>query len=663
MNFLPQAFTSSLFLLSLLLFAQAVLAGDDKEWRPVTAEELAMKTPKVEAGADAEVLFWEVRVDDSTAHEVSRVNYVRVKIFTERGREMFSKYDIRFTRVTSIKDLEARVTRPDGSTILLKKEDIFERDIVKVDGFKVKAKSFAMPGLEVGAILEYRYKEVTLLGLMSMPLIFQRDIPVQTISYYVRPYRGRAAMYAQPFNVGDTWFEDDKNGYKRVTMTNLPAFPREPNMLPEDEVRAWMHLYYSRAPNIKKPDEYWKDINDQWYPFSSAGMKPSDEVKRSAAEVTSGAVTDDEKLKRIYDFVQGQIKNLSYAQDTTPEDWKKVEGDKSPAEILKLKMGNSGQVDYLFAAMARAAGFDARAAYTGNRSEVFFNQRIANAELMLKISLIAIKVGEDWRFFSPSSFDVPYGMLRWVYEDQAAMISDPKEPIWKDIKLSTAEMSVSKRTGRFKLLADGTLEGETRIEFTGHAAAYHKAVNRGDSAAEQEKTLREYVKNSIFSTAEIETFNIENIHTGTKPFIYIFKLRVPNYAARTGKRLFFQPNIFERNAKPRFTAGTRKSEIFFTYPWLEMDDLTIELPAGFTLENADAPPSIMDRGGIGKHETQMLVSKDGKLLTYRRKFSFGNGGAIRFGTEAYPVMKDMFEAFFKANTHQLTLREAAVAPK
>src|SRR4051812_21918726 len=35
--------------------------GKDKDWRPVTPEELASKTPVVEPGADAEALIWEVR--------------------------------------------------------------------------------------------------------------------------------------------------------------------------------------------------------------------------------------------------------------------------------------------------------------------------------------------------------------------------------------------------------------------------------------------------------------------------------------------------------------------------------------------------------------------------------------------------------------------------
>src|SRR5438874_10436994 len=72
-------------------FAGSVL-GQDKEWRPVSSEELASKKPSVDPDADAEAIFWEVRIDDSGENDLALKHYVRVKIYTERGREKYSKF-------------------------------------------------------------------------------------------------------------------------------------------------------------------------------------------------------------------------------------------------------------------------------------------------------------------------------------------------------------------------------------------------------------------------------------------------------------------------------------------------------------------------------------------------------------------------------------------
>jgi hypothetical protein len=657
-------FSSKKRLMLLLVFCLLTFIStnaQDKDWRPVSPQEMQSKTSVVEPNADAEAIFWEVRVDDSEASTLALKHYVRVKIFTEKGREEFSKKDIVFLKGTKVKDVEARVTKPDGSTVFLKKEDVFEREIVKANGYKVKAKSFALPSLEIGSIVEYRYKEAIENGAANMRLLFQREFPIQTISYYVKPFDGNKSMFWQGFNIGDMKFEKDKNGFQRATMNNVPAFREEPSMLPEDEVRSWIYIYYSDAA-VTKPAEYWKNISKSIYESSKNSLKPNDDVKKVTAELINGATTDDEKLHKIYDYCKTQIKNLTYTPNVSDDEWKKVRDSKSGGDVLKLKMGSASDIDTLFGAMARAAGFDTRIALSGSRNEMFFNPNIANMSLMINSSSIAVKVGSDWKFFSPAGFYSQYGMMSWVEEDEGAMVTDPKELIFTRIPLSTVEKSVEKRTGKFKLLEDGTLEGEAQIEFTGHRGALLKTLNYRDSATEREKSLKDLVKINMLGTAEIENFTIENVSDPEKPFVYKFKVRIPNYASKTGKRLFFQPNVFERSAKPRFTAATRKYEIYINYPWSEQDDFTIDLPAGFSLESADAPAPIKDNQGIGSHETKMVILNGGKQLSYKRTFSFGNGGFIRFPATAYQPLKNLFESFNKADTHQLTLRQGPPPP-
>jgi len=636
-----------------------VVSAQDKDWRPVTPAELSSKQPIVEPDADAEGIFWEVRVDDSSANSLALKHYVRVKIFTERGRETFSKYDIPFTKGTKIKDVEAKVTKPDGTSVLLKKEDVVERDIIKANGFKLRVKSFAPPGLEIGSILEFRYSEALSNASANMRLILQREIPLQAVTYWVKPFEGDQGMAFHSFNVDNAKFEKEKNGFYKLAMTNVPAFREEPSMLPEDEVKKWVYIYY-RNDTSKTADEYWKLMSRTMYDVSKTFLKPNDDVKAVTEQTVSGAANDEEKLRKIYDFVKREIRNLSYAEGVSEEDRKKAAEIKTPGDTLKLKMATAGDIDTLFAAMARAAGFDARLALSGDRSELFFNPSIPNLRLMLNSSSIAVKVGQDWRFFSPASYFVPFGMLSWMEESQTSLITDPKELIWKETPTSPPSASMENRTGKFKLLEDGTLVGEGRIEFTGHRAAMHKNRNRDDSAAEREKTLKEFIKANILGTAEIESFTIENASDPEKPFVYTFRIRVPGYASRTGRRIFFQPNVFERSAKPRFVATERKYDVYIEYPYSEKDDISIELPPGFALENADAPGPVRDQQGIGSHVVKMSV-RDGNTLMYKRDFSWGNGGFLRFPANAYPVIKQMFEMFNKADVHQLTLRQGAAA--
>ena len=651
---LPRSLSFPLFVLCLIaLAASPALAGD---WKPVDPAELALKAPAVEKDADAEAIFWEVRVDDSDPYELSLRNYIRIKVFNERGRESQSKVDLPYLGFNQIKDIAARVIKPDGTIVELKKEDVFERTIVKLSGVKVKAKSFALPGVEPGSIIEYRWREVHPGGSANkLRLQFQRDIPIQTITYFLKPFAG---MHYRSFNLGEARFVKDKDNFYKLSMTDVPAFREESKMPPEDVVRSWVFLYYSDAEKIDA-EKYWKELGKKFYELSKDDMKAGDDVKTAVAGIIGNATTPEEKLQRIYDFCRTKIKNASDdASGMTQEERSKFKENKSPADTLKRGMGTGSNIDMLFAALAKAAGFDARLALSGNRDDTFFNRTLDNASF-LGSSFIAVRVGESWQFFSPAEMYTPFGMLGWREEGQDALITDSKEPLWVKTALTAAEKSREKRTGKFRLLEDGTLEGDVRIEYTGHLAFEQKEYNDDDSASQREQTLRDKIKAQL-STAELSNIQIENITDPVKPFVYAFHVRVPGYAQRTGKRLFLQPAFFQHGIGPIFTTSNRTHAIYFHYPWSEEDEVSIELPAGFTLDSPDAPASFGSKD-LSQYEVKMQTTKDQRTLIYKRKFFFGGGGnaleSLLYEAKSYSQLKRYFDTLHQQDNHTITLKQ------
>ena len=270
--------------LAVCAFATPSAGGD--EWRAVDPAELALKTSTVEKDADAEALFWEVRVadelDGGTARTVLR-HYLRIKIFTERGRESQSKIDIPYFNNWKITDIAARTITPDNRIIELKKDDVFERTIVRASGLKLKAKSFAMPGVEPGAIIEYRWREVRNERLANyIRLQLQREVPVQSVKYHIKPLSLPDFPYGmriQTFHGTNTPFAKEKDGFYSTTMRNVPAFREEPRMPPEDQVRPWMLVYYSEDTKLA-PAQYWKEKGKEFYQTFKSRTKIGDEVKR-----------------------------------------------------------------------------------------------------------------------------------------------------------------------------------------------------------------------------------------------------------------------------------------------------------------------------------------------------------------------------------------------
>lgn len=650
------------------VFAPPSFAVGD-EWRAVSPEELALKTPKVEADADAEAIFWEVRVDDSSSEKLALNHYVRVKIFTERGREKYSKFDIPFTRGMKIKDVAARVIKADGSMVEIAKQDIFEREIVKANKLKIKAKSFAVPNIEPGVIVEYRYREVVEnAGAKGMTLVFQRDIPVQNLSYYYKPYNKREPDY-QSFNFTDTKFVKDEKGFYLAQRTNVPAFKEEPRMPPGDTVRPWMLLQgislsvmdasaFSVSFTIKdpsSPNRYWGAVGTENAGLTKFVTKPDKEIKRVAEELTASASTPEEKLRKLYEFCQTQIKNTSFDSSLNDEQRAKLPKNKSLSDILKNKQAGSQFVDMLFGSMASSLGYETRVAFTGDRSKMFFTPEMTN-EAFIHPAAIAVKVGDDWKFYNPGVSFLPVGMMVWYEEDVWALLVGEKNFSWVKTPLSGTEKTQVKRTGKFKLLEDGTLEGAVRIEYGGQLGLDYKMDNYDDSANQREENLKNELK-ARMSTAEISDIVIENVNDREKPVVHSFKVRVPNYAQRTGKRLFLQPGFFEYGEDPLFSSAKRKYDVFFRYPWSEQDKIEIDLPKGFALDSAETPAPLSDPQKIGLLDIKIGVDKEQTFMTYNRNFHFGGGGATLFPVTAYQPLKNMFDLFHKNDTHTITLRQ------
>ena len=60
--------------------------------------------------------------------------------------------------------------------------------LAQAEGVKVNSRSLAMPGVEPGAIIEYRWQEARDNKLANYArLQVQRDIPVQTVTYHIEP--------------------------------------------------------------------------------------------------------------------------------------------------------------------------------------------------------------------------------------------------------------------------------------------------------------------------------------------------------------------------------------------------------------------------------------------------------------------------------------------
>ena len=653
-----RTFIAALFL---CLFTFSLHAG---EWPPAAPSELAATAPTVEKDAHAEAIIWDIRVADEVTSNYPHTiqdHYLKIKIFDQRGVEMLAKVDIPYARGATVSNIAARTTKRNGEVIEMKQDAVFDRVLVKGNGIRWQAKSFALPGLEPGAVVEYGWKERHEEAVANyVPLDLQREIPVETVMVHLKPLVHPYfpfTMRTMVFHAPDAKFEPERNGFYVATWSRMPAFEEEPDMPAERNIRSWMLVYYEEKVNVP-PEKYWKDQGRRLYGTTKSEMKVDGEVRAVADELAASG-TGEQKLQRLYQYCRTHVRNLNGPRNgLTPEQRTKFKENKSPQDTLRQGVGTSRDIDMLFAALATAAGFDARLARTNDRSYGTMGA-YATTMYFLPAQSIAVNVDGKWRFFDPGVSTLPFGMLRWQEESAFALISDPKDPQTTVTPPSFAKDSLRKRTAKLALSADGTLEGDIRIELTGHPAVAERNRYEDETDEQIGEETRKEVQGQ-FGEAEVSNFHMENLADTEKPLITSFHVKVAAYAQRTGKRLFFEPSLFEKNRPARFTATARRYPVQFAYPWSENDTVSIQLPAGFDLDHADMPTPL-ELAHVGHYRAKAMWTKSTRTLDYTRDFTFGEEGGVMVKQENYNALKSIFDAVHEKDGHMITAKETVTA--
>jgi hypothetical protein len=515
-----------------------------------------------------------------------------------------------------------------------------------------------MPAVEPGAIIEYRWtRNVGEFISRYLPLDVQSEFPTDEVTFRIKPvssqYVAWPTMRYMPFGCNVERSGTDREGFTTLTVRKVPAFYEEPLMPPEYSAKQWVLVFYEENSKVNV-DQYWKALGREAYADYSQKIKVNSEVKEIATTAIAGAKTDNEKISRLVEYCRKNLKDVNGRTITTQER-EANKANRTTVDTLKRGTGSTQEINYAFAALATAAGFEARLAKLADRGTFLFDPALRSA-FFLNTFDIAVKVNAQWKFYDVTDPNLPAGMLSWREEGVPALITDPKEPEFVTTPLLSSQDSRIARVGTLKLSAEGALEGDLREIYMGNKAAEWRERFATANNTEREDDLRRELK-SRFADFELTDAKFNAVEDLTKPVGILYHIRIEGYAQRTGKRLFIRPAYFQAGAGPWFTANTRQFPICFDYPWSETDVVRIELPEGYQLDHPDAPRSLSFEPA-GSYAVKILMPKP-NIVEYHRQFVFGTDKPLMFDKKAYPAIKQIFDHIHEADGHMLTLKADA----
>ncbi|MGO9573609.1 MAG: DUF3857 domain-containing protein [Terriglobales bacterium] len=566
-------------------------------FQPVSPDELKMTSEPLAPGAPAIILYRQVDRDDNihTGHED---NYVRVKILTEEGRK-HADVEIPFVKGNDdVVNVRARTIKPNGSIVDFDGK-VFEKELMKgrFEGKAVKylAKTFTLPDVEVGSIIEYSFTwDMKEHYIFDSHWILSEELFTKKAQFSLKPYFGNNYQgfslhwIPQGLPPGTLSPKEGPDHVIRMEANNIPGFQVEDHMPPENEMKSRVDFIYEEGFAPKDETSFWRDFDKQRNGQLETFIGKRKAMEEAVAQIVSSNDSQDVKLRKIYNRVQ-QLRNTTYEFRKTEQEEKREKAAENVEEVWKRGYGNGFQLTWLFLGLARAAGFEAYGCLVSNRREYFFNPKTMQKE-KLNSNVVLVKMNGKDLYFDPGGRFTPFGLLEWPETSVVGMRLDKDGGTWIQTTLPQASESRIERVGKLTFSPEtGDLEGTLTITYTGLEAMYHRLDERHADEVERKKYLEERVKSQIEAGTEVELTNKPDWTNPETPLVAEFKLKIPGWASNAGKRVVIPAAIFTVAEKRIFEHSNRVQPIYFDYPYEKVDDVTIELPPGWQVSSIPAP--------------------------------------------------------------------------
>ncbi|HEY7405696.1 MAG TPA: DUF3857 domain-containing protein [Candidatus Angelobacter sp.] len=632
------------------LFFNLALSAQKEDWLPITQADLAIKQVPGSPGADAIQLYYANYINDT---EQSEFFYHRILILSEKGNR-HADVEIVVPVEGSVFALKARTIHPDGKIIDFTGKP-FQKTIVKSRGVKVMAKTFTMPEVTVGSIIEYKFKIQREGIIIDNYWTIQHELYTVKESFRMKPYSGGiegfesgyqvAALYSHmPNNIKPV----QKGGGYELDVDNMPAFEAEGYMPPEEDLTPQMRFFYV-GPNASSSEKFWQDAGRKWNDSVERFIGNRKEVSQAATDAIGTETDPGQKLRKLYARAQ-QIRNLTYERERTEQETKKenLKGNQNAADVLARGTGYRNDITRLFVGMARAAGFDASIVRVSNRKEKFFDKGLLS-QRQLDTEIAVVNVAGKDLYLDPATPYCSYGYLRWIRTSAQGLKLDKKGGVFVTAPGAPYDQALTRRTAEMELDPEGTLRGKVTVKFEGGEALEHRIDAMDSDEAGRKRDLEDEVKRWLPNGTRVTLDKVDNWTTADADLIATFNVQVPSYASAAGKRLMVPSYLFQAKQLDAFKHSERKFPVYFPYAFGESDRVSIKIPAGFTLESV--PQQQSARLSYAAYEN--LAQFDGKQLVTQRILEI-NG--IFFRLEQYPEVREFFNKVQAGDEQQVVLK-------
>jgi hypothetical protein len=632
----------------------------------ISQADWALKDDPTNPGAAAIILYRETDNDDANS---SIRHFYRIKILKDEGKKYadieipFQKGQIKFDELSGRTiHPDGRITEFDGTT--------YDKEVVKARNVSFLAKTFTLPDVQTGSIIEYGYIlrwekfDWSLLRTMDAGYILsqikptvaaqwsvQEDLFTKRAHFSFKPIPGFALSWTWS-NLSGTTKPTLEKGVVEYDATDIPSFQAEDYIPPESSVKGLVEFFYifKTAPKDRKDAGwYWKDMADSRAQAVEKFIGKDKSFVKEVNALVSESDSPDAKLRKIYARVQ-QIRNLSYEPQKSEKEEKreKLRENNSASDVLKHGFGWGNEINDVFVGLARAAGFDAAKVYVAPRNARFFNPNVLDwSQLSANITIVHID-GKDM-YFDPATRFCPYGVLPWAENTTHGFRMDKDGSSEIKIPSGSSSETLISRKSTLELAEDGGAKGTFELSFTGQDALQRRHDNRDKDEAGRRKDLEDELKQWFPSGSTVTINEVTGWDDSNRPLTVKLSVQTEGTMPEGVKRMLFPAVPFPGEVKYTFQNARRSLPVYITYGYVQDDDIILQLPKSMRVESVP---------GIKKAETEfgsysLAIENKSNSVHIKRTFTMNEG---MVNPVYYYKLRDFMTTVRQADENQMVFQ-------
>lgn len=508
-------------------------------------------------------------------------------IYTNDAAQQYARRSVSYSGQMPLTEVEAYTLVPDGNKY--KKKEVSEfttRDEFSSGVFHddQKVSSFLYPGLVKGAKTSLSYSLNMDLPYFIPSIFLQSSQPIDNLKFTVICDEGVELGFSfVNCSEEDIPMTETTEKKRKKYVWKLQDIQRAISESGGPSPRYYLPHILPRVRSYTVDGEQKKVLNDlsdlhSWYSslIKDVNATTSEELKSIADSLTEGVDDEQEKVRRIYYWVQDNVKYIAFEEG--------MEGfiPKDASQVCESRFGDCKGMSSIIHAMLGQAGVESHITWIGSRDLPYAYSEVPTPSVDNHMIVSYQHQGKNY-FLDATGNSVPLDLTTGFIQGKEALVHlghDRYEV--RQVPIPDHTVTVYKDTTEITWGGGNSVSGKTSTEFTGFLKVSMRSVLKSMNDEDRKKFLDNYYEkgNNKYS---LENYKVDYLEERDSALHIDVEFTLDDYVKTNGDEIYVNMNL-ERIYQHGEVEKDREIPLELRYKSSGILTTVLNIPEGYEVE-------------------------------------------------------------------------------